>query len=306
MTAGRPPRFGTVLTAMVTPFDGAGALDLDGAVALARWLADHGSQGLVLAGTTGEGPVLSDAERLNLWRAVAEAVTIPVLAGSGTNDTRHSVGLTRAAEATGVAGVLVVTPYYNRPSQAGLYDHFAAVADATGLPVVLYDIPFRTGRRIAHPTMLRLANEHSNIVAVKDAAGDPAGTARLVRHVADGFEVYSGDDSLTLPLLAVGAVGVISVASHWAGVEMAEMIAAFGRGDVARAAHLNGRLIDSYDFESSDDFPNPLPAKAACRALGLAAGQCRPPLGAAPPELQDRAMRIVERLRVPVPAGTVG
>jgi len=291
-----PPRFGAVITAMVTPFDAAGRLDVDTAVILARWLVDHGSDGLVLAGTTGEGPVLTDAERVDLWRAVAEAVTVPVLAGAGTNDTRHSIELTKAATAAGVDGVLVVTPYYSRPSQTGLFGHFAAVAAATDLPVVLYDIPIRSGRRIAQATLLRLLDHAPNVVAVKDAAGDPVGSARLLCHTHDGFELYSGDDALTLPLLAVGAVGLVSVASHWAGPELGQMIAAHGSGDVAAARHLNARLVESYDFESSEEFPNPLPAKAACRALGLSVGQCRAPMGAAPPELDGEAHRVLMRL----------
>ena len=292
------PRFGAVITAMVTPFDADGGLDLDAAVTLARWLADHGSDGLVLAGTTGEGPVLSDAERLDLFRAVAEVVTVPVLAGTGSNDTAHSVELTRAAAGTGVDGVLVVTPYYNRPSQTGLFTHFAAVAAATDLPVVLYDIPVRSGRRIAQATLLRVLSHAANVVAVKDATGDPAGAARLLCHAPDGFELYSGDDALTLPLLSVGAVGLVSVASHWAGVELGRMIAAHGDGEVEQARHLNARLVESYDFESSEEFPNPLPAKAACRALGLAVGQCRSPMGTAPPELDGEAYRVLMRLGV--------
>lgn len=290
------PTFGAVVTAMVTPFDAEGALDLDGAVTLARWLTAHGSDGLVLAGTTGEGPVLNDAERMDLWRAVAEAVTVPVIAGAGTNDTRHSIELARAAGEAGADAVLAVTPYYNRPSQAGIFDHFSAVAGATHLPVILYDIPVRTGRRIAPDTMLRLAAEVTNVVAVKDAAGDPFGSARLLSHAPDSFELYSGDDSLILPLLSIGAVGVISVASHWAGQELGEMITAFANGDVEGARYLNARLIESYEFESTQCYPNPLPTKAICRALGLPAGECRLPMGVAPPELDGEARRILVRL----------
>ncbi len=212
------PRFGRVITAMVTPFDDDGALDVDAAVELARWLAGHGSDGLVLSGSTGESSVLTDDEKVALWRAVAEAVTIPVVAGSGSNDTAHSVEMTRQAAASGVDGVLVVTPYYNRPSQAGLYEHFRAVAEAAGdLPVLLYDIPIRSGRRIETSTLLRLAREVPAVVGLKDAAGDPPTTAHLVAQAPAGFEVYCGDDAMTLPLLSVGAVGVISVAAHWVG-----------------------------------------------------------------------------------------
>lgn len=288
---------------MVTPFGDDGSLDLDAAVALARWLADHGSEGLVVGGTTGEGPVLSDAERVDLWRAVAEAVTVPVIAGSGSNDTRHSIELTRAATAAGVDAVLVVTPYYNRPSQAGLLEHFAAVAGATHLPVLLYDIPVRTGRRIAAATMLGLVERAPNVVGVKDAAGDPAGTAALIARAPTSFQVYSGDDALTLPLLAVGAVGVISVAAHWAGDRFGQLLAAYGEGDVRRAREVNASLIDSYQFESTEDFPNPLPAKAVCRALGLAVGQCRPPMGPAPVALDDAARALLERLHAGAPVG---
>ena len=160
-------RFGEVVTAMVTPFAGDGALDVDAAVELARWLTDHGSDGLVVAGTTGEGPVLSDDEDRELWRAVAEAVTVPVVAGTGTNDTAHSIELTKVAAECGVAGALVVTPYYNRPSQAGLEAHFQAVAGATGLPILIYDIPIRTGRKVSNEVMLRLAREVPTIVGVR-------------------------------------------------------------------------------------------------------------------------------------------
>jgi 4-hydroxy-tetrahydrodipicolinate synthase len=289
-------RFGAVVTAMVTPFDDAGRIDLDGAVTLAQWLAAHGSDGLVVAGTTGEAPVLSDAECLELWRAVAGAVSIPVIAGTGTNDTRHSIYRTGLATEAGVDGILVVTPYYSRPSQHGLADHFAAVADSTSLPVILYDIPVRAGRKIANDTMLRLARAVPNILGVKDAAGDIPGTARLVAEAPDGFEVYCGDDNMTLASLAVGAVGVVSVASHWAGIEIGKMVSAFAKGDLDTARSLNARLIESYDFQSTETHPNPVPAKAACRAMGLPAGQCRLPLGAAAPELDGQARLVMSRL----------
>lgn len=285
---------------MVTPFDGEGALDLDGAAALARWLVDHGSDGLVVGGTTGEAPTLDDREKVDLWRAVAEAVTVPVIANAGSNDTRHSVAMTRSAAEAGADAVLVVTPYYNRPSQEGLLGHFTAVAAATELPVLIYDIPVRTGRRVQTGTMLKLLEAAGNVVGVKDSTGDPAGSARLLALAPSWFDVYCGDDALTLALLAVGASGVVSVASHWAGREMAEMIAAFRKGDVEGARAVNARLIESYDFESTEQFPNPLPAKAACRVQGLAVGQCRPPMGAAPPELDGEARLILNRLGAPV------
>ncbi|MGH9278050.1 MAG: 4-hydroxy-tetrahydrodipicolinate synthase [Acidimicrobiales bacterium] len=289
-------RFGAVVTAMVTPFDDGGALDLDGAVRLARWLTDHGSDGLVLAGTTGEGPVLGDDEKVDLWRAVAEAVTVPVVAGTGSNDTAHSVQLTRRAATCGVAGALVVTPYYNRPPQSGIEAHFRAVAGASDLPVLLYDIPVRTGRKIAHDVMVRLAREVPQVIGVKDAAGDPAGTAKLVAEAPDGFEVYSGDDALTLALLAVGAVGVVGVATHWAAPHFAEMIASFEKGDVSRARQAHERLLPSYAYETGDAAPNPIPAKAMMRVLGLPVGECRLPMGPAPAGLEDRAREVLATL----------
>ncbi len=298
-------RFGTVVTAMVTPFAEDGALDVDGAVTLARWLAANGSDGLVLAGTTGEASVLDDREKLTLWEAVAGAVTVPVVAGTGSNDTDHSVRLTRAVGATGVAGALVVTPYYNRPSQDGLRRHFTAVAGATDLPVMLYDIPVRAGRRIAADTLLGLARDVPNIVAVKDAAGDVVGSSRVVAAAPDGFELYSGDDAYTLPLLAVGAVGVVSVSAHWIGRALGAMIATFRAGDVAGAARANAALLDAMAFQSSDAAPNPLPAKAVCRALGLPAGQCRLPMGPAPAGLDEAAAELVGDLGL-VPAAPSG
>ncbi len=289
-------RFGAVVTAMVTPFHGEGALDLDGAAALARWLADHGSDGLVVAGTTGEGSTLTDEEKLDLWRAVAEAVTVPVIANTGSNDTAHSVHLTKQAASCGAAGVLAVTPYYNRPSQAGIEAHFRAVASATDLPVVLYDIPVRTGRKISHDVMVRLTLDVPNMAGVKDAAADVGATARLLAAVPDRFEVYSGNDDHTLALVALGAVGVVGVATHWCGVEMGELIAAVGKGDLAHARGLNGRLLESYLFETGDAAPNPIPAKAMMRTLGLAVGECRLPMGAAPEGLEDRAREVYANL----------
>jgi 4-hydroxy-tetrahydrodipicolinate synthase len=290
-------RFGAVGCAMVTPFDPAGGVDIDGAVSLARWLTEHGNDFLVLAGTTGESPVLSDAEKVGLWRAVVAAVQVPVVAGTSTADTAHSVHLTRAAARAGVAGILAVTPYYNRPSQAGIEAHMRAVAEAAGhLPVLLYDIPVRTGRKVATEVMVRLAGE-GVIVGVKDATGNPAATAALIAEAPPGFEVYSGNDGDTLPLLAVGAVGTVSVESHWAGEEVAEMIAAFGKGDLEHARQINVRLLPSHRFQSSDGTPNPIPAKAMLRTLGLPAGQCRLPLGPAPDGLEDAAREVFSHLR---------
>jgi len=281
---------------MVTPFDDRGGLDLDVASTLARWLVEHGSDGLVVAGTTGEGSTLTDEEKLDLWRAVAGAVTVPVIANTGSNDTAHSVHLTREAAACGAAGVLAVTPYYNRPSQTGMEAHFRAIAGATDLPVMLYDIPVRSGRKISHDVMLRLAQEVPNMAGVKDAAADVAATARLIAAAPPHFEIYSGNDDHTLPLLAVGAVGVVGVATHWIGLEMAEMIAAVGKGDLAHAREINDRLLESYLFETGDAAPNPIPTKAMMRTLGLAVGECRLPMGPAPQGLEAGARQVYAAL----------
>jgi 4-hydroxy-tetrahydrodipicolinate synthase len=298
-----PGRFGAVLTAMVTPFDDEGNLDLDGAARLARWLVDNGNDGLVVAGTTGESPVLSDSEKADLWRAVSEAVTAPVIAGSGTYDTAHSIKLSKVAADAGAAGILAVTPYYSRPSQAGLESHFRAVAAATDLPVMLYDIPIRSGRKIAHEVIVRLARDVSNITAVKDAAGDPAAAARLLAEAPSQLELYSGDDALTLPLMAVGASGVVSVAGHWTAHLQSQMFTAFSKGDVDEARRINARLIPSWRFETGDDAPNPIPSKAMLRVLGLPAGQCRLPLGRAPEWVEDRAREVLAGLGSDAPKG---
>lgn len=281
---------------MVTPFDASGAVDLDRAVELARHLASHGSDSLVVSGTTGESPVLSDEEKVDLWRAVAAAVTVPVIAGSTTSDTAHSIELTAAAGAAGAAAVLAVTPYYSRPSQEGIARHFSAIAESTPLPVLLYDVPVRTGRKLQTATALRLAAAHPNIVGVKDASGDPVSTARLVAGAPDGFEVYSGDDSLTLPLLAIGVVGVVSVAAHWVGEEIAEMIARFLDGDVEGARRLNADLIEAVAFQASEDAPSPMPTKAVLRQLGIDVGQCRLPHGAADGALDEAAAALLAAL----------
>jgi 4-hydroxy-tetrahydrodipicolinate synthase len=289
-------RFGRVASAMVTPFDADGRLDLDMAQTLARWLENHGNEGLVVAGTTGEAPVLSDDEKLNLWAAVVEAVTIPIVAGTGTNDTAHSVHLTAEASKVGVAGILAVGPYYNRPSQAGIEAHFRAVAAATTLPVMIYDIPIRTGRKIATSTLLRLAHEVPNIVGLKDAAANPGETAALIARAPEGYEVYSGDDGMTLPLLASGAVGVIGVATHWTGTDHQELFDLWEKGDLDGARLVNARLLESFAYETGDDTPNPIPTKAMLRVMGLAVGEARLPLGPAPEGQEARARDVLAGL----------
>lgn len=289
-------RFGRVLTAMVTPFHDDGSLDVDGAVTLARWLVGHGNDGLVLAGTTGEAPTLSDDEKVELWSAVRAAVDVPLLAGTGTNDTRHTCELSERAAATGVDGLLVVTPYYNRPSQAGIEAHFRAVAGATDLPIVMYDIPGRSGRKINTEVLVRLANDVPTVVGIKDAAGNPGETARVVAATPDDFAVWSGDDPMTLPLLAVGAVGVVGTATHWCGEVMTELVSAFTKGDHDRAQELNASLFDSYAYESREIAQFALAVKVALRVLGLPGGPCRLPIGPEPEGLEADAQRVLQGL----------
>ena len=290
-------RFGRVVTAMVTPFDGNGALDLDGVRRLAKWLQENGNDGLVVGGTTGEASTLTDDEILALFAATAEAVTIPVIAGTGTNDTAHSITLTSQASKLGIAGILAVGPYYNRPPQAGIEAHMRAVCGATSLPVVIYDIPARTGRKISTATLLKLAREVKNVAALKDAANNPAETAILMSQAPSGFELYSGEDGLTLPLMAIGACGVIGVATHWSAVDHQEMFACWENGDVAGARRVNSRLLESFGFESGDDNPNPLPSKVMMNVLGLSVGEARLPMGPPPVGLEARAKRVLENLR---------
>jgi 4-hydroxy-tetrahydrodipicolinate synthase len=291
------PRFGRVMSAMVTPFDDDGRLDLDVAQQVARYLQDNGNDGLVVAGTTGESPVLTDDERLSLFAAVIEAVTIPIIAGSGTNDTAHSVHLTKEAAALGAAGTLGLCPYYNRPSQAGIEMHLRAMAAASELPMMIYDIPIRTGRKILTSTLLRLFREVPNIVALKDAAGNPGETAALISSVPDGVEVYSGDDVMTLPLLAAGAVGAVGVATHWTGDDHQQMFDLWDKGDTVGARLVNSRMLESFAFETGDDAPNPIPTKAMMRHLGLPVGQARLPMGPAPDFVEERAPHVWANLQ---------
>jgi 4-hydroxy-tetrahydrodipicolinate synthase len=290
------PRFGRVMTAMVTPMTIDGAVDLDAAQRLARHLVEEGNDGLVVCGTTGESPTLTDDEKLAILAAVVAAVDVPVIAGTVGADTAHSVHLTQQAAKLGVAGVLSLCPYYNRPSQAGIEAHFRAVADAVDLPNLIYDIPIRTGRKVATDVLVRLAHEVPNVVGVKDAAGDPGETARLVALAPDDFEVYSGDDKLTLPLLAVGAVGTVGVATHWTAPDHVEMFDAWARGDVVTARRVNARMLESFTFETGDLAPNPIPTKAMLRTLGHHVGECRLPLGPAPAGLEDTAREVHQRL----------
>jgi 4-hydroxy-tetrahydrodipicolinate synthase len=290
-------RFGRVLSAMVTPFDSEGRLNLDEAQRLARWLQDQGNDGLVVAGTTGEAPTLTDDELLSLVAAVAETVSIPVIAGTGSNDTAHAVHLTKEAARLGASGILAVCPYYNRPSQAGIEAHLRAMAEATPLPNMIYDIPVRTGRKVSSALLLKLAREVSNVVALKDAAGNPGETAVVIANAPDGYEVYSGDDGLTLPLLASGIVGVVGVATHWTAPDHQEMFDLWGKGDVVGARAVNARMLESFAFETGDDAPNPIPTKAMMRHLGFNVGQARLPMGPAPAFVEERAPQVWANLQ---------
>jgi 4-hydroxy-tetrahydrodipicolinate synthase len=290
------PHFGRILSALVTPFDAAGAVDFDVAQQLAKHLVAEGHDGLVVCGTTGESPTLTDDEKLGMFAAVVEAVDVPVVAGTVGYNTAHSVELSRQAAKLGVHGILSLCPFYSRPSQAGIEAHFRAVAEACELPQIIYDIPVRTGRKVASEVLIRLANEVPNIVAVKDAAGSPAESARVIAATPADFEHYSGDDGLTLPLLAVGAVGVIGVATHWTGPDHVEMFDAWARGDVAAARAANVRMLESFAFETGDLAPNPIPTKAMLRTLGWNVGQCRLPLGDAPDWVEPRAREVWQNL----------
>ncbi len=289
-------RFGPVLTAMVTPFTADGGLDLDGARNLATYLVANGNDGVVVAGTTGESPTISYSEQRELIAAIRDAIPdASLVAGAGSNATKTSIKNTEMATEAGADGILSVSPYYNRPSQEGLYQHFVASAAATDLPVMVYDVPGRTGRKIETATLLRLA-EIDNIVALKDAAGDPAETANFLAEVDPGFEVYSGDDSLTLPLLSVGAVGVVGVVTHYVGQVMADMIAAYRAGRVEEARDLNRRMVPAYGHFAYDDAPSPVPTKSMMNLLGVPVGQCRLPMGPTPDDMELRSKSVLAAL----------
>lgn len=269
--------FGRVLTAMVTPFNEEDGVDYETAGKLARRLVENGSDGVVVAGTTGESPTLSDEEKLKLFATVVEAIggRAVVIAGTGSNNTQKSVELTREAEKTGVDGIMAVAPYYNKPPQEGLYRHFRAIAGATSLPVMVYNVPGRTAVNITPATMARLA-EIENIVALKEAAGDLNQAAEMVRVLPKNFLVYSGDDSMTLPMLSVGAVGVVSVAAHIVGRRIAAMINDYCQGAVEKATRAHCELLPL--FRALFLTTNPIMVKAALNLLGVNVGPARLPL----------------------------
>ena len=286
-------RFGSVVTAMVTPFREDHAVDLDRAQELAQWLVANGSDAIVVAGSTGESPTLTQREKGDLFSAVATAVRGQgkMIAGVGTYSTAETLELTHAAAEAGADGLLVVTPYYNKPPQRGLTAHFTSVADATELPVMLYNIPGRTATRIEHDTLLELA-QHPNIVAVKDSTGDFQAVSRLIAEAPDGFQVYSGDDWATFGYMCLGAVGVVSVASHLVGQQIHQMVDLIVTGDIPAARKIHEALTPLFNalFVTS----NPIPVKAALQMLGRDCGGTRLPLVAATPGEQTRVRTALE------------
>jgi 4-hydroxy-tetrahydrodipicolinate synthase len=303
-----PPRtapdapFGRMLTAMITPMNADGSMDYDGAARLATHLVDEmRNDGLVINGTTGESPTTSPEENQRLLKSVLDAVgdRASVVMGVGSNDTAHAIASARAAERIGAHGALVVTPYYNKPPQEGLLRHFTMVADATGLPVMLYDIPGRTGTAIATETLLRLA-EHPRILAVKDAKSDLGATSRVINE--SDLVVYSGEDMLNLPLLSIGAAGFVSVVGHVVGSRLAEMIEAYRAGDVARAARIHRDVLPVYLSNSRTQ--GVMFVKAVLNLLGLPAGPVRPPLVDAPADLVAQIRDDLAGTDVKLPEGT--
>jgi 4-hydroxy-tetrahydrodipicolinate synthase len=300
-------RFGRLLTAMATPFDSAGALDLQQAKRLATALLDSGTEGLIVCGTTGESPTLSNQEKLALLEAtvdVAHARGAPVIAGTTTYNTAESVELSREAQHLGVDGILGTVPYYNNPPQEGLFQHFRAIAQAVELPVILYNIPSRSPRNMEASTTLRLAREVPNVVGVKEASGNFKQIGEIVAGAPDGFSVWSGNDGDLLTILALGGYGVVSVAAHLVGAQLADMIQAFLEGETARAAGIHHRLMPLVDalFVTS----SPIPLKYALNRVGMSVGTCRLPLveiDAKCQSIMDAALAKVHvDLKVPVAA----
>ena len=269
--------FGRVFTAMATPFDTEGRVDYRQAQYLAEYLLNHGSDGLVISGTTGESPTLSTEEKYWLFAAVREAASGKglVVAGTSNYDTASSVELSKKAAAQGVDAILAVTPYYNKPPQEGLYRHFAAIAQAVELPVILYNVPSRTNVNLLPETVARLA-EINNIVGLKESSGNMDQMSEIARRLPDDFLIYSGDDSLTLPMLALGAYGVISVAAHLIGPQIRRMVQAFVAGDIKEATELHLRYFPI--FRKLFLTTSPVPLKYCLKSIGLDAGDCRLPL----------------------------
>lgn len=269
---------GRVLTAMITPFNADGSVDFEGALTLAKHLLNNGSDGLIVCGTTGESPTIDNEDKLKLFELIARECGHlgSIVSNTGSNNTQRTIELTKAASKTGVNAVMGVVPYYNKPNQRGLFEHFKAMAEATDLPVIVYNVPGRTGGKIMPATIAKLREACPNIAAVKEASGDINVAAEIYHLLPDDFMIYSGDDGLTLPMLAVGGCGVISVAAHVVGKEMNEMIQAYEAGDVAKAKRINKDLFPI--FKAMFVTTNPIPVKYAVRQLGLPAGPFHLPL----------------------------
>ena len=288
---------GTIVTAMITPFDERGDLDVAEAARLARFLVARGNDGLVVAGSTGEGMTLDAHERNTLVRSVKDAVgtTATVIANVGTSDTRSTIRAAREAQEAGADALLVVVPPYSKPTQSGMLGHFGAVADATPLPVVVYNIPGRAASNMLPETLLELHRRHRNVLGVKESSGDLKQIATIVRDRAPEFRVLAGDDHLFLPCLAVGADGVVGVASHLCAPEFRAMLEAYRGGDVAKAAAIHASLLGLFDvlFATS----NPIPIKWAMNAIGFKAGRCRSPLDELPAPIAERLAPFVAQYR---------
>lgn len=288
--------FGRVLTAMITPFNSDGSVNYEEAEKLSVWLAEHGTDSLVVCGTTGESPTLTWSEEYQLFQVVQQAVAgkAKVIAGTGSNSTREAIAATQKAAKLGLDGSLQVVPYYNKPPQSGLYEHFKAIAQATPeLPIMLYNVPGRTGQNLEPETVAKLA-EIPNIFAIKEASGN-LDRASQIRHLTSPeFRIYSGDDSLTLPLLAIGGCGVVSVASHLVGEQLQEMIVAFETGKVQLATEIHLQLFNL--FKALFATTNPIPVKAALNLLGWKVGSTRPPLCEAPSEVTQKLKAEMDRL----------
>lgn len=279
------PYFGRLLTAMVTPFNADGSVNYAKAADLAEWLINNGSDGLVVAGSTGEAATMSVEEKLELFRVVVQRINkrAPIIAGTGSNNTADSVQMTKMAEAIGVDGVLIVGPYYNKPTQGGFYQHFAAVAQNTELPVIVYNVPGRTASNIAPATVARLAADFKNIVAIKEAAGNVGQVAELYAVLPEDFTIYSGDDGLILPFMSVGATGLISVLSNIGGGMLQDLMQAYEDGRVQEAAKLNTKMVPLANAMFIET--NPIPVKAAVTLVtGIDAGEPRLPLTPMEPE----------------------
>ncbi|GAA0332246.1 4-hydroxy-tetrahydrodipicolinate synthase [Bacillus carboniphilus] len=287
--------FGRVSTAMVTPFDSKGNIDFNKTTQLIEYLLANGTDSLVVGGTTGESPTLTSEEKIALFRHAVKVVNkrVPVIAGTGSNNTYATLELTKKAEAAGVDACMLVVPYYNKPNQAGLYQHFKTIAEGTSLPVMLYNVPGRTVTNMAPATVIKLA-EIPNIVAVKEASGDLDVMTEIIAGTPDEFALYSGDDGLTIPSLSVGATGIISVASHIIGNEMQEMIQFFLSGNVGEAAKLHQKLLPIMNelFKA----PSPVPVKTALQLKGLDVGSVRLPLIPLVEEERTALMNVINTL----------